>query len=90
MHNKAKVQTALKKTSSLIAKIQKMAEEDKYCIDVIQQVLAAQGLLRSVTDTLLEGHLSHCFRTAMQSGNAKRQEEITAELLKIMRTAQKK
>jgi DNA-binding FrmR family transcriptional regulator len=90
MHNKQKVSTGLKKVASLVTKIQKMADEDKYCIDVIQQVLAAQGLLRGVTDTLLEGHLRHCFKNAMQSGNSKRQDDMTVELLKVLRTAQKK
>ncbi len=81
---------ALKKASTLLTKVQKMLEEKKYCIDIIQQNLAIIGLLKSANESILEGHLSSCFKTAMQSKNDKKQNEMIQELLKVMKTAQKK
>ena len=89
-HNKEKVSIALKKASSLVQKVNKMAEEDQYCIDIIQQVLAVMGLLRSVNELLLEGHLNNCFKNAMTSKDKKRQQEMIEELTKVMKLAQKK
>jgi DNA-binding FrmR family transcriptional regulator len=40
MENNKKTSTAIKKSISLLQKIDKMIEEDRYCIDVIQQILA--------------------------------------------------
>lgn len=89
-HNKDSVLIGLKKATSLLQKVQKMVEEDKYCIDVIQQVLAAIGLMRSVNTKLLEGHLGNCFKKAMQASNSKRQDEVIEELIAIVNIAQKK
>jgi len=90
VQNKQNVSIALKKASSLIAKVSKMVEENKYCIDIIQQNLAVIGLLKSANNTLLEGHLNHCFRNAVQSKDKKRQDEMTEELVKVMKLADRK
>jgi DNA-binding FrmR family transcriptional regulator len=82
--------TALKKARGMIEKILKMVEEDKYCIDIIQQNLATIGLLKSVNEQLLEGHLHCCFKSAMESTDEERKEEMIQELIKMLRTAQKK
>lgn len=89
-HNTKKVQIGLKKASTLLARVIKMLEDYKYCPDIIHQNLAVIGLLRSANEQLLEGHLGHCFKEAMQSNNSKKQEQMTDELLKILKTAQKK
>lgn len=89
-HNKDKVSTALKKATSLLQKIQKMIDNDRYCIDVIQQVLASIGLLRSINELLLEGHLNHCYKNSMKANDTKKQKEMIDELIKIMKIAQKK
>ncbi len=89
-HNSPKVTIALKKAGSLLDKVVTMVEEDKYCISIIQQNLAVIGLLRSVNELLLEGHLHHCFANAMKSRDEKLQLTMIEELLKVMKTAQKK
>lgn len=85
-----KISIALKKACTLLQKVQKMTDEDKYCIDIIQQNLAVIGLLKSANESILEGHLTSCFKTAMQSTDSKKQDEMIQELLKVMKTAQKK
>ena len=49
-----------RKAIGTLHKVLKMIEEDVYCPEVIQQVEAATGLLKSTKKTLLTGHLDHC------------------------------
>jgi len=72
-----------KKAHGLIAKIIKMVEEDKYCIDIMQQNLAVIGLLKSAHQMLMENHLNTCFKTAMATKNEKRKQEMIQEILKV-------
>ena len=89
-HNKDKTIIALKKAQSLLQKILKMLEEDKYCIDIIQQNLAVIGLIKSANLQLLEGHVNCCVKNAAKQKNTKKLDEMMDELLKIMKTAQNK
>jgi DNA-binding FrmR family transcriptional regulator len=89
-HNTQKVSIGIKKAKSMIDKVSKMLEEDKYCIDVIQQNLAIIGLLRSANLALLEGHIQHCVKDAAKAKNSQRLDEMMQELLVVINTAQKK
>jgi len=57
MKDNKKTLIGLKKARTLLEKIIKMSEDDKYCIDIIQQNLAVIGLIKSANITLLESHL---------------------------------
>ncbi|MFH1366503.1 MAG: metal-sensing transcriptional repressor [Patescibacteria group bacterium] len=72
-----------KKAGSSIIKIIKMIEDDRYCIDVMQQNLAVLGLLKSAHQMLMENHLHTCFKTAMAAKNEPRKQEMIAEILKL-------
>ena len=48
--------------------IQRMIDDDKYCIDVLTQISAATKALQSVAIELLDDHLSHCVREAVAIG----------------------
>jgi len=89
-HNADKTLIALKKAQSLISKIITMLEEGKYCIDVIQQNLAAIGLLKSANLSLLEGHLHNCVKDAVKQKNSRKLDGMMDELLKVVYTAQNK
>ena len=78
-----------KKAHSLLKKITEMLEEEKYCIDIMQQNLAVIGLLKSANQLLMEGHLNSCFKNAMKSNNKKRQDEIIKELLQVTKLSGK-
>ena len=56
--------------------LQKMVEEDKYCIDILTQVSAATKALESVALSLLGDHLSHCVAEASAEGGAVADEKI--------------
>lgn len=88
--SKQKTIIALKKANTLTNKIIKMLEDDKYCIDIIQQNLAIIGLLKSANLELLRGHLNCCVKNAVREQDEERLDEMMEELLKVMKTAQNK
>lgn len=88
---KAKEKTLInfKKAKSLLTKIESMVHEDKYCIDIMQQNLAAIGLLKSAHQMLMEGHLNSCFKDAMATKNNKRKQEMIDEVLTVTKLLNK-
>ena len=48
--------------------IQKMVEDDKYCIDIVKQIQAVQSALNKVNEMLLENHLKTCVSHAIKKG----------------------
>lgn len=86
---KQKTLINFKKTQSLMAKIIKMVENNQYCIDIMQQNLAAIGLLKSAHQKLMENHLNTCFKKAIATGNEKKKQEMIEEILKVTNLANK-
>lgn len=64
-------------------KIITMLEKDEYCIDIMQQNLAALGLLRSAHEMLFEGHLKTCFKNAMESKQEAKKKRMIEEILRV-------
>ena len=58
----------LRRIEGQVRGIQRMVEEDRYCIDVLAQVSAATAALQSVALLLLDEHLAHCVTAAVQAG----------------------
>jgi len=81
----AKTLISLKKAQSLITKIIEMMEKEDYCIDVMQQNLAAIGLLKSAHQMMMENHLHTCFKSAMKTNNEKKKDEMIEEILKVIK-----
>ncbi len=86
---KEKTLINFKKAQSLMAKIIKMVEGKEYCIDIMQQNLAAIGLLKSAHQMLMENHLNTCFKNAMAAKNEKLKQEMIDEILKVTKLANK-
>lgn len=61
----------LRRIEGQVRGIAKMIEEDKYCIDVLTQISAANSALRSVALNLLDEHLGHCVSRAIAAGGSK-------------------
>ncbi|MFA5319417.1 MAG: metal-sensitive transcriptional regulator [Candidatus Paceibacterota bacterium] len=80
---KEKALINFKKAQSHMAKIINMVEKGEYCIDIMQQNLAVIGLLKSAHQMLMENHLKNCFAEAIQSGNQKKKDEMTDEILAV-------
>lgn len=78
----AKVKANLKKTMGMINRINKMIEEDRYCIDVAQQVNAAIGFLRQANNLILESHLNSCGGHKLSSKNKEERDQFVKELIR--------
>jgi len=78
-----------KKSKSLLYKIIKMTENKEYCINIMQQNLAAIGLLKSAHQMLMENHLNTCFKNAMATKNEKLKQEMINEILKVSKLSNK-
>ena len=79
MTEKQKAALAVKKAQGTLTKVMDMIEKDAYCPEIIQQIAAAEGLLRSSKKVLLAGHLDHCLVDRMKTNKP----QTTEELLKI-------
>jgi DNA-binding FrmR family transcriptional regulator len=65
--------------------VQRMVEEDKYCIEIIKQVEAIQAALGKVNEIILEGHLHTCVTTAIRGDEPARREAVINEILEVFR-----
>ena len=61
--------------------IERMVDEERYCIDILTQIGAVSTALDSLAVKLLEDHVSHCVAGALASGDAATAEEKSRELL---------
>ena len=61
--------------------IERMVDEDRYCIDILTQIGAVRTALESVGLQLLEDHVTHCVHDALASGDAKQATAKSEELL---------
>lgn len=66
----------LRRVEGQVRGLQRMVEEDKYCIDILTQVSAATKALQSFSLELLDEHLSHCVVQAAQRGGPEADEKI--------------
>jgi CsoR family transcriptional regulator, copper-sensing transcriptional repressor len=60
--------TRLRRVEGQVRGLQRMVDEDTYCIDVLTQVAAATSALQSVAVGLLDDHLRHCVAEAVSTG----------------------
>ncbi|MDF5759296.1 metal-sensitive transcriptional regulator [Spongiactinospora sp. TRM90649] len=68
--------TRLRRIEGQIRGLQRMVEEDSYCIDVLTQVSAATRALQAVALGLLEDHIAHCVADAINTGGPEAQEKV--------------
>ena len=65
--------------------VKKMLEEDAYCIDILNQVSAANCALNSFTKVLLAAHLKSCVAEDVREGNTEKLDELVRTLQKLMK-----
>lgn len=73
--DKTKVLRLLKTARGQMDGVIKMVEEDKYCIDVAHQILAAQAILRKANREILLAHARHCVARAFDKNGAAAREK---------------
>jgi DNA-binding FrmR family transcriptional regulator len=75
---KEKVRNRLRRISGQVGGLERMVEDERYCIDILTQISAVQAALDRVALTLLDDHTRHCVVGA-ESPQAR--EELTTEML---------
>jgi CsoR family transcriptional regulator, copper-sensing transcriptional repressor len=80
-----KTGSALKRIEGQVRGVQKMVEEDRYCIDIVTQIEAVRAALARVEGDLLRRHMKHCVHKAMTSRSAADQERVIEELVDVFR-----
>jgi CsoR family transcriptional regulator, copper-sensing transcriptional repressor len=74
--SKDELQARLRRVEGQVRGLQRLVDEDAYCIDVLTQISAVNAALRKVAVALLDDHLRHCVRDAASDA---RSEEIVTE-----------
>ena len=80
---KQQLQARLRRIEGQVRGLQRMVEEDTYCIDVLTQVAAVTKALQGVGLQLLQGHLGHCVAGAA-AGHDDRTDELVVEATKAV------
>ncbi|MBO9130827.1 metal-sensing transcriptional repressor [Bacillus sp. 165] len=72
----------LKRIEGQVRGVQKMIEDNRYCVDILVQISAINAALNKVGFSLLERHTNHCVSKAIQEGNG---EESIKELMSVIK-----
>ncbi|MFD0557193.1 DNA-binding FrmR family transcriptional regulator [Stackebrandtia endophytica] len=83
------LQKRLRRVEGQVRGLQRMVEEDAYCIDILTQISAANRALQAVALNLLEGHLSHCVAEAGEAGSeaaAAKVKEATDAIARLVKS----
>ncbi|MGH7861338.1 MAG: metal-sensitive transcriptional regulator [Candidatus Dormibacteraceae bacterium] len=84
--DKARLQVRLARIEGQVRGISKMVEEDRYCIDVLTQLIAVRAALESVALRLLNDHTQHCVVEAIEAGDAgAKVQELNAAVARMVR-----
>jgi DNA-binding FrmR family transcriptional regulator len=83
--HKDAIQKRLRRIEGQVRGVQRMVDEDKYCIDILDQVSAATKALQAVAIELLDEHLSHCVAEALAAGGEAAEEKVTEASAAIAR-----
>ncbi|WP_248959766.1 metal-sensitive transcriptional regulator [Sphaerisporangium perillae] len=81
--------TRLRRIEGQIRGLQRMVEEESYCIDILTQVSAATRALQAVALGLLEDHIGHCVTDAINAGGPEAEEKVkeaSAAIARLVRS----
>lgn len=79
-----KLDARLKRIAGQVAGIQRMLEEDRYCVDVLLQIAAVRAALEQAGKLLLGAHVETCVRDAIESGAPRERKAKVDELLDVL------
>ena len=84
--NKKDLLDRLRRIEGQTRGLQRMVEEDQYCIDILTQVNSVSAALRAVGMELLDDHVRHCVRESIERGNGdEKVEELMAAVGRLVR-----
>jgi DNA-binding FrmR family transcriptional regulator len=83
--HKDQISKRLRRVEGQVRGIEKMIDEDRYCIDVLTQISAAQAALDKVALRLMEDHAAHCVVGGPEELKEERTEELMGAVARLMR-----
>jgi DNA-binding FrmR family transcriptional regulator len=81
---KKRTLTRLKRIGGQVDGVQRMVEEDRYCVDVLTQIAAIQAALAKVGHEVLERHMQTCVARAFDSGDPGERERVVQEVMEVL------
>jgi len=87
--NKEAVLKRLRRIEGQVRGLERMVEEDRYCINILEQISAATRALQSVALELLDDHMAHCVADAVKGGGDDAQAklgEASAAIARLVRS----
>ncbi len=78
--DKEKIQNRLKRIEGQVRGVQRMVDEEAYCIDILTQIGSLVSASEKVALILLKDHTQHCVRRAIESGDREKADEKVEEL----------
>lgn len=86
--DKEKLQNRLKRVEGQVRGVQRMVDEEVYCVDVLTQISSVISAMEKVGAILLKDHVEHCVRESIEKGGAEADEkvqELTAAVERFLR-----
>jgi len=81
---KQEILQRLKKIEGQVRGLQKMVEEDRYCVDTLNQIASVESALRSVAKVLTRNHLETCVTKSLRSGKKEEADKSYEEIMKLI------
>lgn len=82
--DKKDLMVRLRRIEGQVRGLQRMIEEDKYCVDILTQVVAVRGALRKVGLNILDDHIHGCVQKVIKGKDEKVNKEIIDELMGVL------
>ena len=83
--NREALLTRLRRIEGQVRGLQRMVEDDRYCIDVLTQIASVSSALQGVAMSMLDDHVRHCVRDAIAQGPESADEKIDEAMQVIAR-----
>ena len=83
-NSKASTLKRLNRIEGQVRGVARMIDDDRYCIDVLNQIEAVKAALKKVQDEILRDHIGHCVEHAISSGDRRDQRKKVAELVQVL------
>ena len=80
---------ALRRIEGQVRGVQKMIEDGKYCIDILNQINAVKGALGRVEEKILKKHFQHCVTDAIKGTSEQEKQQKLDEILKLIHQTRK-
>jgi CsoR family transcriptional regulator, copper-sensing transcriptional repressor len=84
---KAKKESTMKRLRRIegqVRGLQKMVEEDRYCMDVLMQIASVHEALKGVSREVMHRHMEHCVHNAVASGDKGHESQVYQEMLDLI------